>query len=647
MYSPRGAAFADRRRVPGIVFVRKPDARGAALAILALVIAAGTGFGDDAGRATDPTRVYRDAILARAAAERMRQDAQDQEGRRPVAEPMAEPRNDTTSQPARAALLTAMPTMVQPRLEEVLEQFPDPSDAENVFRARAAVVAHESRRDPRAVKSYEMMTEEALQLLRQASRSRSVRFTLRECIQRALESNYSIRISSHNPSIAQSRVVEAEAAFDAVFFLSSGWNKRDNAFLDQVTQAASNKLDTRGVEGGIRQLLPTGMQVSTSIRTNRAGTEVPRGVPNPIWETSFVTSFSQPLLRGFGLDVNRARLTIARADQSIAREQFLRQVRDTLFDVESAYWRLAQARREMAIQAISTAQNKSTYISMKQREGHDATEIEISNSRSRWESRYVAFLESVKLVRDAEDVLKLLINDKDVTLSRDVEIITSDAPVITPFVIDQFAEVRTALDERNEIAEGRLAIEKARVQTTVAKNATLPQLDLNFSYDVAGTDVSADSSLDWMTTNRFRSWNVSAVFSYPIGNRGPRAAHQAARLQESQAVLALQQVTDAVVREVNESVRQLGVRLSQIPPQLEACRAADRNLRALEARSQVINPSFLETELSAVEQLNNARRTLLQVIIDYNVAIVDLEKAKGTLLRYNNVVVADGPRVGR
>ena len=31
---------------------------------------------------------------------------------------------------------------------------------------------------------------------------------------------------------------------------------------------------------------------------------------------------------------------------------------------------------------------------------------------------------------------------------------------------------------------------------------------------------------------------------------------------------------------------------------------------------------------------------MLQVLVDYNLAIVDLERSKGTLLRYNNVVIS-------
>ena len=65
------------------------------------------------------------------------------------------------------------------------------------------------------------------------------------------------------------------------------------------------------------------------------------------------------------------------------------------------------------------------------------------------------------------------------------------------------------------------------------------------------------------------------------------------------------------------------------------------NLRALQERRDLVATSYLETELSAVEQLNNTRSTLLRLVSDYNVAIVSLERAKGTLLRYNNVVAVD------
>jgi outer membrane protein TolC len=158
---------------------------------------------------------------------------------------------------------------------------------------------------------------------------------------------------------------------------------------------------------------------------------------------------------------------------------------------------------------------------------------------------------------------------------------------------------------------------------------------------VQGIGRSADSAFDNVTMNRFNSYTVAANFSYNFGERAARAAHRRARLQEAQAIVALNQVSDGIAEEVNQTVRTLMVRYEQIPPALLAVTATERNLRSLQARTQQINPTFLQTELQTVELLASNRRTLLQVIVDYNLGIVQLERAKGTLLDYNNVVISD------
>lgn len=595
----------------------------------------------EAPNVPDSISVYRDELLLREV---------QQGGSQPLRhvaqiEPEARGIGQSASQPARRSLMTMPAVASQPALTEILEQIPDPGDAAAVYDQRHQALVRESREE-RVPRNFRLVCDYALDLLSQISRPQTKRIGLAECVQRALENNYSIRIASYTPAISQTGIVEAEAAFDSVFFLDASWDKQDPSVPNRLVVAKS---DTRSLQGGIRQLLPTGMQAQVSLATRRSFQDaLMKGVaagtpttPNPVWTTDLVASFSQPLLRGFGLDFNRAQINIAKANHQIAREQFLREVRETLFNVESAYWRLAQARRQAAILAATVAQNKITYDNMYDRRFHDATEVEIQNARSRWQGRYVSFLESVRNIRDAEDTLKNLLNDPSLLLSNDVEIIPSETPAITPMALDQFAEVRTALDMRNEIAEAKFNIERARIQTAVAKNQTLPQLDLSFSYDVNGLEASADSSFDNLTTNRYRSWSLAAQFSYPLGNRGPRAAHRRARLEEAQAVVALQRATDLVVQEVNEAVRTLAVRFAQIPPSFEASRASERNLRALQARTQRIDPSYLETELNAVERLANDRQALLQVIVEYNIAIVAVERTKGTLTQYNNVVVVD------
>lgn len=575
---------------------------------------------------------YRAEILERQAA--AADEASRPDGQRDGQEPVA----SSPSGQDRAALLTGPIATSMPAGPEVFEQVPDPTEIEQL-RARTMELMADVR-DERARATSQRVMEHAAELLRQVPLPRKHELSLRECIRRALQNNYDMRIASYDPAVSQTEVVRAEAAFDSVFFLDWSWNETDAAVPDDSPRAVG---DTRQFSGGFRQLLATGAEVTTALGTNRQvtswETKAARPILDPAYNTDLTLTLRQPLLRGFGLEVNRAQINISKANFGIARERFLQQVNTTLFNVESAYWRLVQARRNVAIQAISVSQNLATYESLKQR--HDATQIEINNSRSRYLGRVVTYQETVKNVREAEDALKNLLNDPELPLSQHIELILTDVPVMSPLVVDHFGEVRVAVDHRHEIAQSRLAIERARVQTAVAKNQTLPQLDLSFSYSVSGIDDALHGSFTDMTSNRFLSYAVNATFSYPLGNRAPRAAHRGAQLQESAAVVALQRSTDLVVQEVNTAVRTLSVRFSQIPTQYDSVVAAERNLRALQARAQRVDPAFLNTELDGVEQLANARARLLQVIIDYNIAIAGLEQSKGTLLEFNNVVLSD------
>jgi outer membrane protein len=591
----------------------------------------------------EPITAYRDRMLVQHQQEA---EARRAEGAQTGPERLAQERaliqlaGSQSEETKREALITAPGVEEPPAPEEILVQIPDPIYAPEVFADRLARIERTAREE-RVVNQYQRVIDKASEYLAEARQDRrQVKLSLADCVQRTLSNNYVIRIESYTPAISQTELVEAEAAFDAVFFLDFSYSNLDRATASEL---ASNQQDFRTYEGGIRKLLPTGMQVQTSLGQSRTYTDMIFTTLNPSYDTMFTASFTQPLLRGFGLDYNRAGINIAQADLRISHETFLRQVQDALLNVEQVYWQLAQARRRAMVLAETVAQNWVTFQSMQERQAHDATPVELNNSKSRWQSRHVEFIEAVKLVRDVEDRLKNLMNDPDFRLSEDIEIVPTETPFTAPIVLDHFAEVRTALEERNEIREARLRIEQTRIQTQRAKNETLPQLDLTFQYEVQGIGGNADSSFDNVTTNRFRSYTVGVTFAYPFGNRGPRAALRRARMRESQAVVGMQQALDVVVEEVNAAVRQLNVRYMQIEPQLVAVVAAHDNLRALQARTEAISPTFLETELSAVEQLASTRQRLLDVITDYNSAVVQLEKAKGTLLEYNNVVVTDEP----
>ena len=78
--------------------------------------------------------------------------------------------------------------------------------------------------------------------------------------------------------------------------------------------------------------------------------------------------------------------------------------------------------------------------------------------------------------------------------------------------------------------------------------------------------------------------------------------------------------------------------------------AAADSLLAIQQRAEAgeaLTPTFVQLQLDAQERLARAQAEEAAAISDYNVAISRLERSKGTLLRYNNVVMEEDSVPGR
>ncbi|MCP4591683.1 MAG: hypothetical protein GY842_13160, partial [bacterium] len=68
--------------------------------------------------------------------------------------------------------------------------------------------------------------------------------------------------------------------------------------------------------------------------------------------------------------------------------------------------------------------------------------------------------------------------------------------------------------------------------------------------------------------------------------------------------------------------------------------ASEDRLESIIIRAERKDFTQLSMELDAHRGLAAARQALLESLASYNVAIVEVEKAKGTLLEYNSVSLA-------
>jgi outer membrane protein TolC len=62
-----------------------------------------------------------------------------------------------------------------------------------------------------------------------------------------------------------------------------------------------------------------------------------------------------------------------------------------------------------------------------------------------------------------------------------------------------------------------------------------------------------------------------------------------------------------------------------------------------ERSGEPLTPEFVQTKLQLQDTLAESLQNEAEAIANYNIALAQLEKAKGTLLRYNNVVLEEEP----
>jgi outer membrane protein TolC len=210
-----------------------------------------------------------------------------------------------------------------------------------------------------------------------------------------------------------------------------------------------------------------------------------------------------------------------------------------------------------------------------------------------------------------------------------------------PLEIDRVAAVRTGLENRAELAEARLAVDNSALVVGQAKNQALPRLDLLFQYRSSGLGINADRAFSQWTSNNFINYVMALDLEIPVGNRERRATVREARLRHAQAIASQKSQTEQVILEVNSAARAAQTEFDSISPSIESADANEDQVNSVIARQERKDFAALNQELNARRSLAGSRSALLDDLVQYNIALAALERAKGTLLGHNNIVIAE------
>ncbi|MBI1336333.1 MAG: hypothetical protein GC164_05160 [Phycisphaera sp.] len=500
---------------------------------------------------------------------------------------------------------------------------------------------------------YETYTGQDLQLgqdLMGQSDNTMVAMSLRKAVRTAVKNNLDVRQARMIPAINQTLVTQAEAVFDAVFFTNLDYNTLDTPqppVIGGLSSAfGSTQTTTTDLTTGIRKPLTTGGQITAQTQFTRTERKPPFYTLNPYYSANFSLGITQPLLRNFGDDVNRAAIVLNES----RRQQSLEDLHNTLLTIalntERAYWTLVQARVQLQIQLKLLERTKKDRDQIEQRMPFDATQAQLTQANSFVESTRANVIRARQNVRVASDNLKQLVNDPDLHVASEKLILPVDMPSDLPVSFSLLDAVTQALRNRPDLRQALLQIKDTSIRQRVADNLRLPKLDLAATARVNGVGKNLDDAYDGVVDSNFVDFLVGLQFEAPIGNRAAEGLYQQRVLERKASVIVYQNQAQKAVVEVKTAMRQLITTYELIGATRAARRAAADNLRALQAQEdagQALSPEFVDRKLQAESRLADAEQQEFQALVDYSVAITTVQRTMGTLLTYNGIEFSREP----
>ncbi len=208
---------------------------------------------------------------------------------------------------------------------------------------------------------------------------------------------------------------------------------------------------------------------------------------NPQYPTSLTFTYTQPLLRGLRIDDNRRRIEIAKKNLSLTDSQFRQRTIETIAQVEQAYWDLAFALRNLQVQIDAVLQARTQAASnQRQVEQGVLAPIDIVAANTQVTTFEQNVYTAQEQVTRAENVLKtMLLPDRTSPLWSRPLVPVTPVNLEAPRVPLETA-VRTALDNRPELAQLETSAEINQIDARYYKDRTRPQVDLVGTYNPTG-----------------------------------------------------------------------------------------------------------------------------------------------------------------
>lgn len=463
----------------------------------------------------------------------------------------------------------------------------------------------------------------------------------------ALEYSSQVRVMRDLPLIRRTSIVEAEADFDWTAFIDGKWQ--------DIDEPVGNFLKT----GGPPRFLNEDLDYRTGLRRRNlhgGRFEIAQGygwensnsdyfIPKNQGTARLALSYTQPLRRGAGVVYNSSLIVLARIDTQIAYDELSEELQAYLIELVRAYWELYLQRGAVLQKQRAIERTCNILEQLELRADIDAPISQIARARAAVAWRRAELVRAEAAVDNGETQIHALVNAPCGPDTEMLELVPMDVPSREFAPVNLREAVQIALRERPEIDKAMRQIRASATQLQMSKNELLPVLDLILETYVNGLEGNSDipQAFGDEFSEGAPSYSVGLQFEMPLHNRAARARFERRQLELRQVTNALDATAQNLTAEVKIAVRDVGRSYQEMEAKLHSMQATQTEVNYLLRRWEELagddrtGSLALNDLLDAQDRLTIGEFGFLSAQVEYNVALMDLKKATGTLLKHEQI----------
>ena len=446
--------------------------------------------------------------------------------------------------------------------------------------------------------------------------------TLKTAVETALASNLNLTLRREDTNIAAGAIDIARSRFDKQLNVDTGVEGSHSTplYVGGVEDENSARLNAT-----VSKQFETGTAVEVGVINSRYDTDVFGININPSYKAMVELGVSQPLMRGFGRDIQTGQVTAAEIEHTATIFQVDSTAADLAALVKKGYWNLVFAWQDIEVKKFSVSLARKLLEETEAKIAAGAlAEVEIYQPQSEVTRREEDLIAAEQAIGLAEDELKLLLNSKD----WQTPFTPTDNPSTEPVTLEQEKILQHALTNRPDLKAAKMSIEAAKIRQTLAEDDLRPSLNLTGRVGYGGLDDGYGDALDAAIDEPDTLWQVGLQLTVPLDNSAAKGSLQQARAIHAQARTNMQLLELDITKSVRTTVRDIELAIKGMEATRKTSIATKKRLEAEQAKFDAGRSTTLDV-LIAQESYARALSQENRTAIFYVQALAELDRIQG------------------